>query len=273
MGQAEVKAATARVNAGADGTIGQAERPIIDIKDLHKQFGELHVIQGVDLEVRKGERHALIGPNGAGKSTLFALISGLLSPTSGRILLNGENIVGAPPHQINRKGLGRSFQITNIFPNLTVFENIRIGILARCGIRFGVNKLASRLTHVNDETMDLIKSVTLQDKAHLSAAALSYSEQRALEIGLTLTTNPSVILLDEPTAGMSREETQRTIELIMNVSEWRTLLMVEHDMDVVFKMCDRISVLVYGNILATGGPEAIKSNNAVQEAYLGEQIA
>ena len=273
MQQPMAMGGNARIDAGQGGNIGLETSSIIEIKDLHKQFGELQVIRGLNLEIKRGERHALIGPNGAGKSTVFALISGLIPPTSGSILLSGENIIGVPPHLINRKGLGRSFQITNIFPNLTVFENVRIGVLARYGIRYGVNKVASRLSHVSDETMALIKSVGLQGKADSSAAVLSYSEQRALEIGLTLTTDPKVILLDEPTAGMSREETQRTIELIMILSEGRTLLMVEHDMDVVFRMCDRISVLVYGNILASDGPEAIKSNKAVQEAYLGEGVA
>lgn len=246
---------------------------VIEINNLHKQFGELRVIQGLDLVVRRGERHALIGPNGAGKSTLFALISGLIQPTSGEILLHGESIVGVAPYQINRKGLGRSFQITNIFPNLTVFENIRVGILARCGIRFGLNKTVAEMQAVNDEAMELIEAVQLQEKAHVSAAALSYSEQRALEIGLTLTTDPSVILLDEPTAGMSKDETQKMTELIKKVTEGCTLLMVEHDMDVVFSLCDRISVLVYGSILASGGPEAIRWNLKVREAYLGEGSA
>lgn len=245
---------------------------IIQLKSLHKQFGELRVIQDLNLNVRKGERHALIGPNGAGKSTVFSLISGLLPPTSGEIILKGESIGGLAPHLISRKGLGRSFQITNIFPNLSVFENIRIGILGRFGIRYGLNQRVANMSHVNDEAMALTRSVKLEQRADVPAAALSYSEQRALEIGLTLTTNPDVILLDEPTAGMSREETKETIDLIMSVTDGRTLLMVEHDMDVVFQMCDRISVLVYGNILASDAPEAIKNNAKVQEAYLGEHV-
>lgn len=245
---------------------------IIQLKNLSKQFGELRVIQDLNLNVRKGERHALIGPNGAGKSTVFSLISGLLSPTSGEIILKGEGIGGLAPHLISRKGLGRSFQITNIFPNLSVFENIRIGILGRFGIRYGLNQRVARMSHVNDEAMALTTSMNLASRAQVPAAALSYSEQRALEIGLTLTTNPDVILLDEPTAGMSREETKETIDLIMSVTDGRTLLMVEHDMDVVFKMCDRISVLVYGNILASDTPEAIKNSVKVQEAYLGEHV-
>lgn len=246
---------------------------IIEIRGLHKQFGELHVIQSLDLIVKRGERHALIGPNGAGKSTLFALISGLIQPTAGKILLGGENIVGIAPHLINRRGLGRSFQITNIFPNLSVLENIRIGIMGYRGIRFGLNRIVRRMTAINEQAMALIEAVQLKSKSHTSAGVLSYSEQRALEIGLTLTTNPAVILLDEPTAGMSKDEAQRMIELITRVTEGRTLLMVEHDMDVVFGLCDRISVLVYGNILASGDPEAIRASVMVREAYLGEGFA
>lgn len=246
---------------------------VIELKGLRKKFGELRVIQGLDLAVRHGERHALIGPNGAGKSTLFALISGLLQPTSGEILLRGKNIVGVPPYLINRDGVGRSFQITNIFPNLSVLENVRIGILARHGIRFGLARAIRGMTALNEEAMALIESVHLEKKAGVLAGVLSYSEQRALEIGLTLTTNPAIILLDEPTAGMSKDETQQIIALIRNVSAGRTLLMVEHDMDVVFNLCDRISVLVYGSILASGDPEAIRSNVKVREAYLGEGFA
>lgn len=247
--------------------------PIIQLKGLHKQFGELRVIQSLDLVIRHGERHALIGPNGAGKSTLFALISGLIQPTAGEILLGGENIVGIAPHAINRRGLGRSFQITNIFPNLSVLENIRIGIMGRHGIRFGLNRMVRRMTAINEQAMTLINAVQLNDKANVSAGVLSYSEQRALEIGLTLTTDPAVILLDEPTAGMSKDEAHRMIELIAKVTEGRTLLMVEHDMDVVFRLCDRISVLVYGNILTSGDPETIRSSAKVREAYLGEGFA
>jgi branched-chain amino acid transport system ATP-binding protein len=247
--------------------------PIIQLRGLHKQFGELHVIQSLDLVVKHGERHALIGPNGAGKSTLFALISGLIQPTAGEILLGGENVVGVAPHLINRKGLGRSFQITNIFANLSVLENIRIGIMGSHGIRFGLNRLIRQMTTINEQAMALIEAVQLKSKAHVSAGILSYSEQRALEIGLTLTTNPAVILLDEPTAGMSKDEAQRMIELIAKVTEGRTLLMVEHDMDVVFGLCDRISVLVYGNILASGDPETIRASVKVREAYLGEGFA
>jgi branched-chain amino acid transport system ATP-binding protein len=243
---------------------------LITVRELHKKFGALHIIQGVDLQVMQGERHALIGPNGAGKSTLFALLSGLIQPTSGEILLRGRNIVGVSPHLINRWGVGRSFQITNIFGNLSVLENVRIGIFARHDIRFGLARTLRSMNSINDEAMGLIESVHLKEKANTIAGVLSYSEQRALEIGLTLATNPEIILLDEPTAGMSKDETHQIIELIQKISRGRTLLMVEHDMDVVFNLCDRISVLVYGSILASGSPDVIRKNIKVREAYLGE---
>jgi branched-chain amino acid transport system ATP-binding protein len=246
---------------------------LIDVRRLHKKFGELHIIQGLDLQVLQGERHALIGPNGAGKSTLFALLSGLTPPTSGEILLRGKNIVGMSPPLINRLGVGRSFQITNIYGNLSVLENIRIGIFARHNIRFGLTRTLRNMKSINDDAMDLVESVHLKEKASVQAGVLSYSEQRALEIGLTLATNPEIILLDEPTAGMSKDETHQIIELIQRVSQGRTLLMVEHDMDVVFNLCDRISVLVYGSILATGSPDTIRNNIKVREAYLGEGFA
>lgn len=246
---------------------------LIDVKQLHKKFGDLHIIQGLDLQVLQGERHALIGPNGAGKSTLFALLSGLISLTSGEILLRGENIVGMKPHLINRLGVGRSFQITNIFGNLSVLENVRIGMFARHDIRFGLTRTLRGMKSINDEAMALIEAVHLHDKVSAVAGALSYSEQRALEIGLTLATDPKIILLDEPTAGMSKDETHQIIELIKRVSRGRTLLMVEHDMDVVFDLCDRISVLVYGTILASGSPDTIRKNTKVREAYLGEGFA
>ena len=244
---------------------------ILRISGLQKSFGGLQIIPGIDLEVVEGERHAVIGPNGAGKSTLFNLISGAFPPTAGEIRLRDRVISGQPPHVINRMGLSRSFQITNIFPRLSVFENLRIGVMARHGIRFGLHRFAGRLKSVNDESAALMERVRLAHRGSHQAGDLTYSEQRALEIGMTLATGAEVILLDEPTAGMSREETEYVVGLIREVTEDRTLMMVEHDMSVVFSLCDRISVLVYGEIIATGAPEAIRTNAKVQEAYLGEE--
>ncbi|WP_417691101.1 ABC transporter ATP-binding protein [Roseibium sp.] len=245
----------------------------LQLTDVTKSFGEISVMKGVNLAIKAGERHAVIGPNGAGKSTLFNLISGMFPVTSGDIALNGRSIVGLPPYQINRSGLARSFQITNIFPRLSVFENLRIGVLARHGVRFGLFQPVSRMRRINDEARAILAEVGLDARAADMAGDLTYSEQRALEIGMTLTTGADVILLDEPTAGMSREETAQAVELIRSVTEGKTLLMVEHDMSVVFSLCDRVSVLVYGNILATDTPKAISENREVQEAYLGEETA
>lgn len=245
--------------------------PILSIRNLTKSFGSLSIIQGVELDVRRGERHAVIGPNGAGKSTLFGLISGSLAPSGGTIALDGRPIQGLAPEVINRRGLSRSFQITNIFARLNAFENIRIGVMARHGVRFGLFGPVSRKRAINDEAMALLEQVRLSHRAQALAGDLTYSEQRALEIGMTLATDPKIMLLDEPTAGMSREETAHAVDLIREISAGRTLMMVEHDMSVVFGLCDRISVLVYGRIIATGTPDEIRLSREVQEAYLGEE--
>ena len=249
------------------------ELPALELAGVVKSFGAIEVIQGVDLAVRSGERHAVIGPNGAGKSTLFNLISGQFPPTAGEIRLNGRSIAGLPPERINRAGLSRSFQITKLFHRLSVFENLRIGVLSRHGVRFGLFQPVSRMRAINEETAEVLALVGLGARGEHLAGDLTYSEQRALEIGMTLTTGADVILLDEPTAGMSREETAEAVELIRHVTKGKTLLMVEHDMSVVFSLCDRVSVLVYGSILATGTPEEVSANREVQTAYLGDEAA
>jgi branched-chain amino acid transport system ATP-binding protein len=245
---------------------------ILSLRGLRKSFGDIAIIRGVNLDVAAGEKHALIGPNGAGKSTLFHLISGRLPLTQGEILFNGEAIHGLPPQQINRRGLARSFQITNIFAGLSVFENLRLAIMQRRGLQYTVWKFAHRLREVHDETMHLLEQVRLAARSDTIANELPYSEQRSLEIAMTLASDPKVILLDEPMAGMSHEETSYTTGLIREITQGRTVLIVEHDMDVVFSLCDRISVLVYGEILATGTPDQIRNNSQVKEAYLGEEI-
>lgn len=248
-------------------------QPALRLAGLAKSFGPIDVIQGLNLDIAPGERHAVIGPNGAGKSTLFNLISGMFAPSAGEIALNGRNIAGLSPDRINRAGLARSFQITNIFHRLSVFENLRMGVLARHNVRYGLFRPVAQMRQVNEETDEVLARVGLKTRADDLAGDLSYSEQRALEIGMTLTTGADVILLDEPTAGMSREETAQAVDLIRLVTVGKTLLMVEHDMSVVFSLCDRVSVLVYGNILATDTPQGISANRAVQEAYLGEETA
>lgn len=250
-----------------------SQQSALKLVNVSKSFGPIKVLQGLNLDIRPGERHAVIGPNGAGKSTLFNLISGMFAPTSGDISLAGNSIAGLAPHKINRAGLARSFQITNIFHRLSVFENLRIGVLARHNVRFGLFRSVGRMRRINDETAEILERVGLQARADNLAGDLTYSEQRALEIGMTLSTGADVILLDEPTAGMSREETAKAADLIRKVTEGKTLLMVEHDMSVVFSLCDRVSVLVYGSILATDTPHGISQNRDVQEAYLGQEEA
>ena len=243
--------------------------PALELRDVEKRFGATEIIRGVTLDVRRGERLAIIGPNGAGKSTLFNLISGRLRPTKGSIRLNGEEIAGAPPYRVNRRGLARSFQVTNIFPRLSVFENIRCSVLWSLGYKYNfwrrADSCATR-TSGRNETLEQIRMTARRDTP---AGVLTYAEQRALEIGITIAGDAGVILLDEPTAGMSRSEADHAVELIRSVSQGRTLVMVEHDMGVVFDLADRISVLVYGEIIATDVPARIRENAAVQTAYLG----
>ena len=246
-------------------------RAILQLHDVHKSFGEAHIIRGAELELRDGERHAVIGPNGAGKSTLFHLISGQLQPTSGKIVLGDTPIQGRSPEHINHLGLSRSFQITNIFPGLTVFENLRIAVMRKHRMQYHFWRSVQCYPEVREQTEQLLEQVRLQGKQAVCAAELSYSEQRALEIGMTLACDPRVILLDEPMAGMSHEETDYALQLIREVTQGRSLLIVEHDMDVVFSLCDRISVLVYGQVIATGTPDEIRADRRVQEAYLGEE--
>ncbi|MDP3702162.1 MAG: ABC transporter ATP-binding protein [Hylemonella sp.] len=247
--------------------------PALELKDLRKSFGKTEIIRGVDLAVQAGERVAVIGPNGAGKSTLFNLISGRFGPTSGEVLLHGKRIDGMKPYEINRMGLARSFQITNIFPKLSVFENLRCAVLWSLGHRYSFFKFLADLEDANDRTEELLEMIRLDKKRDILAMNLTYAEQRALEIGVTIAGGASVILLDEPTAGMSKSETTRFIKLIREVTEGKTLLTVEHDMGVVFGLADKIAVVVYGELLAFDTPEAVRSNARVQEAYLGSPVA
>ncbi len=246
---------------------------ILSIQDLRKSFGPTEIIRGVDLDVRVGERHALIGPNGAGKSTLFHLVSGQLAPTSGSIRFEGREIGGSSPQAINRLGLARSFQITNLFPRLSTFENLRLAVMRAHGLQYAFWKFIDRDRRIRADTERLLEQVRLTAKAGAIAGELAYSEQRSLEIAMTLASDPRIILLDEPMAGMSHEETAYTSELIREATAGRTLMIVEHDMDVVFSLSDRISVLVYGQVVATGAPDEIRANAAVREAYLGDEVS
>ena len=243
----------------------------LSVKDLKKRFGATEIIRGLSFEVAEGERRAIIGPNGAGKSTLFHLITGLLSPDEGSIRLRGQEISGLGPHLISRLGLSRSFQVTTIFPKLSVFENLRLSVMSRHNMRFDLFSLVNRRSRLHAETDALMELVRLERRKHSLAGDLTYSEQRALEIGMSLGPGGDIILLDEPTAGMSLDETQYTVDLIRSVTQGKTLLIVEHDMGVVFSLADHISVVVYGQVVATGDPDSIKRNRDVQEAYLGKE--
>ncbi len=245
----------------------------LTLTDVRKSFGPTQIIRGVNLEIPKGQRHAIIGPNGAGKTTLFNLISGRFPLSAGSIALNGQRIDQLPPHEINRRGLSRSFQITSIFPNMSVFENIRCGLLWSRGYKYSSWHLLGRQKALNEASEALLERLNLQQRRDLTAGLLSYAEQRSLEIGITIGGGAEVILLDEPTAGMSHSETDYAVNLIRSVSEGKTLVMVEHDMSVVFGLADVVSVVVYGEVIASDVPEKIRSNKAVQEAYLGTEAA
>ena len=245
----------------------------LELKNLRKSFGKADIIRGINLAIPAGERVGIIGPNGAGKSTLFNLISGRFEPTSGDVLLNGERLNGKKPFEINRLGLSRSFQITNIFPKLSVFENLRCGVLWSLGYKYTFLKFLANLDDANQRAKELMQMVNLENKRDVLAMNLTYAEQRALEIGITIAGGANVILLDEPTAGMSKTETSRFIKLIKDVTVGKTLLTVEHDMGVVFGLADKIAVVVYGEVLAYDTPDAVRANPRVQEAYLGSSVA
>ena len=246
---------------------GQA--PAIELRKLEKSFGLARIIQGVDLKIAKGERHAIIGPNGAGKSTLFNLITGKYAPTSGSVLLHGRDVSGLKPYQINRMGLSRSFQITNIFHNMTVFENVRCGLLWSMGYKYSFWHMVNRRADLTEKADEILEQINLMNRRNVVAGSLAYAEQRALEIGITIAGGADIIMLDEPCAGMSHSETDLIVDLIRKVTEGKTLVVVEHDMGVIFDLADRISVLVYGEIIESDTPEAVRASKAVQEAYLG----
>ena len=255
----------------SQGSVSTSGEWAIELDDVRKNFGKTEIIRGAKLQVKAGERVAIIGPNGAGKSTLFNLISGRFGLSSGQIRLHGERIDGLRPFEISRKGLARSFQVSNLFGKLSVFENIRCAVLWSQGYRYVFWKFLADLHDANDRAEEVLKMIKLDKKRDIAAVNLTYAEQRALEIGITIAGGADVIMLDEPTAGMSHAETDAAVALIRKISEGRTLIMVEHDMSVVFGLADRISVLVYGQIIASDTPQAIRANAAVREAYLGEE--
>ena len=244
----------------------------LKLDNVTKSFSGTEIIRGLNLGVNQNERHAVIGPNGAGKSTCYNLITGRYEVTSGKIFLKGEDITNLQPYEVKRKGLSRSFQITNIFPKMSVFENVRCSLLWAMDFKYSFWHLVGKQKALNESAEKIIEELNLKDRRDTIAGVLSYAEQRALEIGITIAGGSEVILLDEPTAGMSVSETEYIVGLIRKVTEGKTLVVVEHDMGVVFDLADRISVLVYGEIIATGTPVEVKENKAVQEAYLGAAL-
>jgi branched-chain amino acid transport system ATP-binding protein len=243
--------------------------PSLQLQQVTKRFGKTEIIRGISLSIAAGERHAIIGPNGAGKSTLFNLISGRFAPSSGRIMLKGRDITGRKPFEINRLGLSRSFQITNIFHRLSVFENLRCAVLWSLGYRYAFWRNLNQLADAEERAEQTLGRIGLKRRSQTLAGLLTYAEQRALEIGITIAGGADVILLDEPTAGMSRSETASAVALVRDVTAGKTLVMVEHDMSVVFGLADRISVVVYGEVIASGPADEIRGDPRVREAYLG----
>ncbi len=240
----------------------------LELIDVRKSFGKSDIIRGANLAVAKGERVAMIGPNGAGKSTMFNLISGRFGMSSGDIRLNGHSIGGLRPFEINRRGLARSFQISNLFVQLSVYENLRCAVLWSLGYKYSFWQRLGGLRDAHERAEQVLEEIGMQRQRNVTAGVLTYAEQRALEIGITIAGGANVILLDEPTAGMSRSESDAAVELIRKVTVGKTLVMVEHDMSVVFGLADKIAVLVYGEVIACDTPANIRANAAVQAAYL-----
>ena len=243
---------------------------ILSLIDVKKNFGATEIIRGVSLDIVEGEKHAIIGPNGAGKSTLIHLISGRYYLSAGSIRFKEQQIENRPPYDIARMGLARSFQVTNIFQRMSVFENIRCALFWSKGYGYSFWHLLGRQTGLNDEVMHVLEQIGLTSKAKFPSGELAYAEQRALELGISIASGAELIMLDEPVAGMSHSEAENAVELIRKITKGKTLIMVEHDMNIIFNVADRISVLVYGQIIATDEPTEIRANSKVQESYLGE---
>ncbi len=248
-------------------------KALLEVRGLTKSFGALLASDDVNLEVREGETHAIIGPNGAGKTTLISQLAGNLRPDRGRVRFAGEDITALSAPARARRGFARSFQITSIYPDFTALENVMLAVQAHSGHSFRFWRPARDETALSSPARAILEEVGLSGRCEVPAANLAHGEQRALEIATALATRPRLLLLDEPVAGMGAEETQRMIALLSSLKGGKTLILVEHDMDAVFSLADRISVLVYGRIIATGAPEEIRANLEVRRAYLGEEIA
>ncbi len=248
-------------------------RTLLEVRGLRKSFGALLASDNVDLEVREGETHAIIGPNGAGKTTLISQLAGNLFPDRGRVRFAGEDITALSAPARARRGFARSFQITSIYPDFTALENVMLAVQAHSGSSFRFWRPAREEASLRSPASAILEQVGLSGRGDVLAANLAHGEQRALEIATALATRPRLLLLDEPVAGMGAEESERMIALLSSLKGGKTLILVEHDMDAVFSLADRISVLVYGRIIATGAPEEIRSNPEVRRAYLGEESA
>ncbi len=250
-----------------------AAEPLLRLDRLRKAYGALVVTDDVSLAVQAGELHAIIGPNGAGKTTLIHQISGLAAPDSGRILLDGEDITHVPMHQRVRRGLARSFQITSILPGFSALENVALAVQARLGSSFRFFGSAAAEEALNRPAMEHLATVGLSGRAHVPAGLLSHGEKRQLELAIALATEPKLLLLDEPLAGTGHEDAERVIATLHQLKRRYAMVLIEHDMDAVFALADRISVLVYGRVIATGTPEEVRANPDVRSAYLGEEAA
>jgi branched-chain amino acid transport system ATP-binding protein len=243
---------------------------MLEVRQLTKSFGALRATDGVDFQVQEGETHAIIGPNGAGKTTFISQLAGNLRPDGGTIRFAGEDVTRLPAPQRARKGLARSFQITSVYPDFTVLQNVALAVQAHSGHSFRFWRAAGADPRLNQPAAGFLDEVGLSQRKHVLAANLAHGEQRQLEVAMVLATRPRLMLLDEPMAGMGSEESQRMIELLSGLKRKQTMVLVEHDMDAVFRLADRISVLVYGRIIATDTPERIRANDEVRRAYLGE---
>jgi branched-chain amino acid transport system ATP-binding protein len=243
---------------------------ILRAEKLTKKFGALVAVSEVDLKVKEGEIHSIIGPNGAGKTTLFNMLSGQLPCTSGKVWFQEQEITGQKPYEISHAGIGRSYQVTNIFPALTIKENVRLGVQSRTNWNFTLFKKASSLKEVEDKTVQILQQVGLTDVKHHKAGEVSYGIQRALEIAIAMATSPQLLLLDEPTSGMPHEETFRIMDLIRKIAKGLTIALIEHRMHVVMSISDVITVMAQGKVIAEGPPNEVKRNQEVIRAYLGE---
>jgi len=245
---------------------------LLRLEGLRKSFGSLVVTDDLTLDIEQGEMHAIIGPNGAGKTTLINQISGLIPPDAGKVVFAGADVTTLPPQLRAIRGLSRSFQITSILPGFPVLENVALAVQARDGSSFRFFGRAADETQLNEPAMAALEQTGIADRAHLPAGQLSHGEKRALELAIALAMQPTLLLLDEPMAGIGREETERLVELLLRLKRKFTMILVEHDMAAVFALADRISVLIRGRLLMTGLPHQVRADPQVVTAYLGEQV-